>query len=945
MDYDLTRLGPDPFERLLLELLKKNIGRTPKEFRNGAYGGREAAFGDVSIAWPPDLGGDRWDKLAVVNVEFRGRSAGIEKDTEWYAARVHDYFSKWLTGKERRLKRVHIPYTLFVTNVALLEVPKHLNKIQAIINEFGPKVGMTGFKLWHYQTLCNLIDKTQSARQSFAGLITPSDALFHLEDYRVGISPLLCDVIKREVATDLMADQWVRLSQVRGAIQEKLSLSTVGIDLPLADGTVNAARYIVEAGERILRQQPSGHVLPHVVLVGGPGQGKTTIGQIVCQTYRTALIADGSQAGTQLSSLVNSHKEGLQRIGVPVPRYRRWPIRIDLSNYADAATGAERTSLLKYMAAKLSARTSSKVESAQMRKWLKTWPWLVVLDGLDEVASASARDTLMDQIHDFTIEADIADSDLFIVATTRPQGYAGEFTSDRYQHISLASLTPTQAIAYAKRLAEVRHAEDPDMQSNVTARMRSAASEQFTARLMRSPLQVTIMSILLEARERAPQARYALFDAYYDTIYAREVSKPGPMAKILESRRNDINALHDRIGLLLQTNSEKRGEADASIPKGILYDLAVERIGFEGYSDEQAQKLANDILKAVTQRLVLIVPKALDDVGFEIRSIQEFTAARALVSDSDSAVRNRLREIVPSAHWRNTWLFAAGRVFAQREHIRSDLIELLAEVDNSNLLNLVVAPGADLALDLLDDDLTSSTPALERVLARHALTLLQYPPDQDLARRALVLLRLAIKDDVIAAAAEQQISQALNGSESQHKAAEVILRVWKEQSGRIASRARQVINQIDLSERRSWTSDPPRRPVRSDPPRRPVRTVGELVKDRIEGVDLNEEDRALLDHLVTELDKLSIRPIAGPIESATIALSEIPATRSLLDEALSRQAIADLIAHATIDAGQRTWSGASELRNILRAWLQRRYAADKILALTPFIPAKKETPS
>ena len=937
MDYDLTRLGPELFEHLVLDLTRETLGRTPNEFRSGPYGGREAAFGEVAIAWPSDLGGEIWANLAVVHVEFLGRPTGIEEDTEWFIDRVRAYLSRWQVAKQGGLiKRVQTPYTLFVTNVALIELPQQgREKLESIIREFAPKVGLKGWKIWHYRTLCSQIDASQDIRRRFAALIAPDDILFRLKDYRLGISALLCDVVKREVAADLVADQWVRLSQVRGSIQDKLSLSTVGIDLPLTNGTVHAARYILNAGERILRPHLADHALPHIVLVGGPGQGKTTIGQIVCQAYRTALMAKGLQAGTQLSTLLMSHREGLRRIGLPTPRYRRWPIRIDLSSYGDATSGNERISLLKYMAIRLSSRTSSHVEPTQVRKWLQTWPWLMVLDGLDEVAATSARNTLMDQIHDFIAEADLASADLFIVATTRPQGYAGEFTSDRYQQISLAPLTPKQAVTYAERLTAVRHADDPDVRDSVISRMRIAANEQFTARLMRTPLQVTIMSILLEARERAPQARYSLFDAYYDTIYAREVSKPGPLAKILESRRNDINALHDRIGLLLQAKSEKEGEADASIPRDILYELSVERILNQGYSADQARELADAILTAVTQRLVLIVPKARNDVGFEIRSIQEFMAARALVSGPDAAVIDRLREIIPSAHWRNTWLFAAGRIFAEREHIQRDLIELLAEVDNSNLLNMVVAPGADLALDLLDDDLTYSVPFLERVLTRHALTLLQYPPDQDLERRALVLFRLANKDDIIAAAAEQQTTSALNGSEAQRKAAEVILRIWKEQSGAIAARARQVIGRLDLTTRRSWKTAPqPWTPVTTE---RPARTVGDLVAARIQKMSsFCDEDSVLIDKLVKELNKVQIRSIAGPLESSTALLHEVPATRSLLDESLSRQTISDLLAHATIDAAQHTWSGSAELRIILRVWLQRRYAADTILALTPF---------
>lgn len=31
---------------------------------------------------------------------------------------------------------------------------------------------------------------------------------------------------------------------------------------------------------------------PRVVLVGGPGQGKSTLGQLLCQVYRVALLSD-----------------------------------------------------------------------------------------------------------------------------------------------------------------------------------------------------------------------------------------------------------------------------------------------------------------------------------------------------------------------------------------------------------------------------------------------------------------------------------------------------------------------------------------------------------------------------------------------------------------------------------------------------------------------------
>jgi hypothetical protein len=579
------------------------------------------------------------------------------------------------------------------------------------------------------------------------------------------------------------------------------------------------------------------------------------------------------------------------------------------------------------MAQKISARTNNKIDASHLRKWLEIWPWALVLDGLDEVASSASRDILMDQIHSFTIEAEMANADIFIIATTRPQGYSGEFQEDRYRRISLAPLNPEQAISYAETLAGVRHSNDPEMREKVADRTRIAASEPFTARLMRTPLQVTIMSILLEARERAPQARYALFDAYYETIYSREISKPGPLAKLLESRKNDINVLHDRIGLLLQAQSQKTGEADASISRSVLHRLSIERLLSEGYSDIDSQKLADSIVTAVTQRLVLIVPKALDDIGFEVRSIQEFMAGRALVSGRDNIVLDRLKETIPSIHWRNTWLFAAGRVFSQREHMRRDLIGLLEEVDTADLLRMVVAPGADLALDLLDDDLAAATPSLERVLARYALTLLDYPPDQDLIRRADIILRLAKKDNMIKAACEQVIEQGLNGSPAQKKSVETVLYVWKNQKGPLAYYARQITNRQELAAKN---------PETHLSEEMAGRTIGYLVANHEKYSELSEDDHEIADSLIRNLNNVGVLPHNAPIESATRLLTAPSLGLSLFDIYLSKPAIAELLAACVINSAKQTWSGAAELRNLLRSWLQRREVADNILEITPF---------
>jgi hypothetical protein len=953
MDFDLTRLRPPGFEPLVADLFFEVFADRKPSFANGPYGGREATV-TRTLVWP---GGETWSNQTAVNVLYTNRFLDQpEQGIQWLLSALETMFrnraAAWnqnlLTLKEnerlikenrrraaagrpeRRLSatRVFPANMLIITNLRSRTPadPHGQTRVNNFIAEHAQDIGLSGgWAIWDLDQLSQMLTEKREIRERYAAYLIPGDALSFLREYVSGLHKSLGETISRQVPMELMADRWIRLSQAGDPTHEKLSLSHVAIDLPLREphAQAGAAQFILRRGDQPLRTSDMHSAKPHVVLVGGPGQGKTTIGQLVCQVYRAALLSKAPWLDYETSRLLVSLQEGLVRIGLPIPAYYRWPIRVELSAYSDAASGPSQTALLRYITDQINSRTSASIDVPKMRNWLRKWPWLVVLDGLDEVASRHARDTLMGRISDFMTEAARANADLFIVATTRPQGYTGEFSADQYMHIELDSLMANQAIAYAKRLAEVRHANDLDMRLKLSDRIEDAAAQDSTARLMRSPLQVTIMSLLLEGRERAPQARYSLFDAYYETIYAREAAKPGAIGMLLEERRGDINALHDRIGLLLQIHAEKLGGADASLPRNQLRDLAIARLTAEGYEPADSRKLADEIIRAVTQRLVLIVPKAIEDVGFEVRSIQEFMASRAIVTGPDEIVTSRLREVVPSAHWRNTWLFAAGRIFAQREHLRAALVGLLPQIDASDLVCMVVAPGSDLALDLLDDDVASTAPNLRRVLARHALTLLQYAPDPDLKRHSLVLFRCSSEDRLIGAAAEQAIAQALQANPAQAIAAETICRVWKDQVGALAAHCRQLIGRLESAQRRGELS-------RSQAP---GLTMAGLLRSAVDTAEVTTEERKMVEALMPLLESMRVLPEGVTIDRATVLATD---DRGLFQECLSHASIADIFANAAIHAASETWVGASELRNLLRAWLQRRSAGEKILAMTPF---------
>ena len=365
------------------------------------------------------------------------------------------------------------------------------------------------------------------------------------------------------------------------------------------------------------------------------------------------------------------------------------------------------------------------VTPQELRRWLKTWPWIIVLDGLDEVAATSTRELVMERISDFLLQARSLDADLFIVGTTRPQGYKGEFHVGDFESVQLTELSIGDALEYGVKFASARHRDDPDMLEQVRRRLAATADEPATVRLLRSPLQVTIMTLLVEKRARMPHNRYELFDAYYDTIYMREADKPNTAGQLLLHNRQHVDWLHQYVGVVLQLRATQSGQQDSLILKSELEERLYQRLEDETDNPSLARTLTTRLVEAATDRLVLLVaPHDVDHIGFEVRSLQEYCAARALISGPEADIIPRLESLVSQSSWRNTWLLAAAGIFTTKAHLRSELVMSLSSVDGASSANMSLLPGAAMALRLLDDDLARQHPKHQNLLVEHAAKLI-----------------------------------------------------------------------------------------------------------------------------------------------------------------------------------------------------------------------------
>jgi hypothetical protein len=674
-----------------------------------------------------------------------------------------------------------------------------------------------------------------------------------------------------------------------------------------------------------------------MVLVGGPGQGKTTLAQMLCQVYRLALLGDAVTFGEQVSATVTTLRQLLASLGVPTPASKRWPLRVELAKYAEQLAGDNDLTLLRYVADRIADRSGRTMTPARLQTWLRQWPWLLVLDGFDEVASPQLRDTLVERVQDLLVAVAADDADLLIVATTRPQGYAGEFTADQYTHLTLVDLERDEASGYARRLAEVRHGDDPDMKQNVIDRIAEAADEELTARLMRTPLQVTVMSLLLEGRIRVPQDRHGLFDAYYETVYSRETGKPTSAGSLLEQHKKTIDALHARVGLMLQVQAETGTTTDAAMPQNDLRDLARTRLLDGGYEPESADALVDRIIKAATDRLVLLVPKGDREIGFEVRSLQEFMAARAILAGPDDLVLQRLGVSATSAHWRNTWLLAAGQLGAQREWMVPRLLQLLNSLDSQSFLTMQLVPSAGLAAALLDDGFARNAPGLERQLLRLAVDAIHQPFDYVTFEVAASLQHTAQTGTAgVYGTIADAARKALSADPPQRVTAAVMLRIWSRNADALGTLGQQRVPNLEAALGTTYAAAlslhflgfGSRVTEEVKPWSR--RALGSYISRPPD----DKEGAAAYEALRSALNKVAVTYIRDLDCNIAVVPRLITPDHNVLEAAFTRDSVVEAFAQQILEMPTNEWSVTSALLTITRQWLEHRPVGADLLATT-----------
>lgn len=722
--YDFSRMGWAQFEHMIQALAKAELGNGVRAFGSGPDGQREATF-TGQVRFPIGAQGGAWNGFGVIQAKYLERTKGtVTADWRWFLEEVRSELRGWVAKKQNGKK---VPqYFLAATNVVLTpgEDRGGIDRFDELLTSFQDELGLKGWYAWDDTELRTLLDNHTQIRQRYLELIVVGDFLAAIEAIAPAVYPT-ANRLAVHAASELTNKQWVRTGDAGYDDNSKLRLADVGIDLPCVGPKTRTApdgKRMYGAAWAIDLADKAGR-LDGVVFVGGPGQGKSTLAQLIAHAYRIAFIigTDQSRFGTIAETAIDALRQRLRTAKIPLPRRKRWPLFINLSSAGAAAAHAGETfSLLAYLSSTITVE-GHQVTPEELFTWMKSWPTCLVLDGLDEVPDSKVRSQLLASIAALVSEARANEVDLFIVATTRPQGYQGEFTETfDAKSTRLAEFSESEALDFSDALVAVKNANDPDLAKLVTERLIEAVHERVTQRLMTTPLQVTIMTALAERAVELPTNRFDLFDQYYQVIYNREMAKTDAFSE-LKTLRPHIDHLHERAALKLHSRVEHPSRSDATLSGQEVSTILARRLASAGFDTYRATEISANLVKLSTERLVMLVARPKKRYEFEVRSLQEYMAARALTDAPDDEILRLLSLLIPSAHWRNTWLLAAGRVLRLRGHLAPALFELVANYDERSAEASRLLLGASLAADLLVDDVAIEFPAIRRQLSWAAL--------------------------------------------------------------------------------------------------------------------------------------------------------------------------------------------------------------------------------
>lgn len=722
VEYYFNNLDHATFQRLINSILIARFGEharlTPL---HGSDGGRDGETAPYNPYFEFQVHEVQVPQVGIILPPQKGRYLFQVKYHLTINTRLSDARRTVLSEFEEELKnnvinrqgQEQVNYFFLITNVpssqkALAEVDKRAVELRKTFPHLYVDI-------WWEEKVKAFLDQMPTLWNSFPNLFAGGKVPF-LGNVTEQNNSGLPRAVRIAIDRQYMRDSSIKFRQI--GLEKNLSKLFTGLDIDIRHLSVEEQREVTLLNykrERFLEEPMDEDNLedryyPHqcisalklllnetssttrkIILEGGPGQGKSTVTQVLTQIYRQQLLGKNDM-----------DPEGRW---IP-PQKSRHPLRIELRKFAEWLSKKSGESIEEYLAFVIKQDAGgSPVTVDDIYNIVEGSYVILILDGLDEVGSDDLRNEVLIKIAEsiYRFENNL-NVDLRVIITTRPPSVTNctEYLTD-FKRFPIASMTPTRIKQYVKRWLTVQ-LNDEDERKEVKESFEKRQNEPHVQALAKNPMQLSVLLHFIRFKGIAfPDRRAELYRDYFRTVIDRDVEK----SSSLREQRETIESLHQFLGYKIHALTEVE-QADGSLTYPQLLGLVESWLTSRGGTT----KTAHELFKIGQERLGLIVALKGEGgetrYGYEIQPIREYFAAAFINDDIQGNAHDVFQVMVQRPYWREVALFLAG---LRRPNEKADLIARAKALDIEKELGWR-QDGRSLILQLLQEGIFSQPPHL-----------------------------------------------------------------------------------------------------------------------------------------------------------------------------------------------------------------------------------------
>ena len=363
---------------------------------------------------------------------------------------------------------------------------------------------------------------------------------------------------------------------------------------------------------------------PYIVLLGGPGSGKSTITRYLAWSHAAARLPSNTVLLSNTPLLP----------GKPVP------LRVELHDFSEIRTQYPDTNIFSYTTEIVLERMGISVDTQMFNVLLKQNALLFLFDGLDEVADSDERRTLIDMIEEIA-QRYRGNS---ILVTSRPVGYElFGFSKRWFTHAVVQELDDEQIHQFLElwytRVLQLAPLPYED-QKELALLYETLKGNPRLHTLARNPLLLTIITTL-HRTERLPDRRVHVYDRCADLLLDTWSRRRGTNDRWqdMQMTRDIQRASLAHLGFVLYERLQEREKDGSGTFYGDCLTLTQMQTEVENFlksrqlfSPEERQIEAERFLELMRTETGLIVKRGRDEggealYGFIHRTFQEYFAA------------------------------------------------------------------------------------------------------------------------------------------------------------------------------------------------------------------------------------------------------------------------------------------------------------------------------